>query len=116
MQVLRARLPGEQHELFRADARGVHVDHHLEPGLLELGEAEVRHLDLALLGRGEDDAGLRERRGRACLCLLDLGPRQHARGEGYEGSGRVAGELEIRRGTVRKLTTFVVSLARPEVW
>ena len=63
--------------------------------MVEVGEAEVRHLDLALLGSGEDDPGLRERRGRACLCLLDLGPRQHARGEGYEGSGRVASDWKF---------------------
>ena len=75
--MLGARLAGKQHELLRADAVGVHVDDDLEPGLLELGEAEVGDLDLALLGRGEDDAGLRERRGRARLRLLDLGLRQH---------------------------------------
>ena len=64
-------------ELLRADAVGVDVDHHEEPGLLELGKAEVRHLDPAPLGGGQNDACVRERRSGAAPRLFKFGLGQH---------------------------------------
>src|SRR4051812_34157317 len=60
MAVLRAQLAGEEHELLRADAFGVHVDDELEAGLLEPPEPEVGDLDLLPLRRRQDDARLGE--------------------------------------------------------
>ncbi len=95
MQVLGARLTREHDELLRADTLGVHVDDDLEAGLLELGKAEVRHLDVALLGRGEHDAGGGERRGCARLGMLDLGAGQHV---GTERIGCAACSCRSGRG------------------
>ncbi len=42
--------PGEEDELLRADALGVHVDDDLQADLLEPAEAEVGDLDSGALG------------------------------------------------------------------
>ena len=63
--MLRAQLAGEEDELLRADAVGVHVDDDLKADLLEPAEPEVGHLDRVTLVRRQDDARVREQLGRA---------------------------------------------------
>ncbi len=56
MPMLGAGLAGEEHELLRAVAVGVHVHDDLEPQLLEPGEPEVGDLDRVALLRGQHGA------------------------------------------------------------
>ena len=72
MPVLGAHLAGEEDELLRTDALGVHVDDELQPNLLELSEPEVGHLDRVTFRRGEHDPSVREHRGRP-LARLTVG-------------------------------------------
>src|SRR5207249_8820959 len=64
-----ATLVREQHELFRANAIGVHVDDDLQSDFVEPAQAEVRDLDSLALLRRQDDAGLHEHDRRPLACL-----------------------------------------------
>jgi hypothetical protein len=77
MPVLGAPLPGEEHELLRAVAVGVHVDEELKPDLGEPAEAEVGDLDLAHLVVAEDDARLAQLLGGVLAGAALLLPADH---------------------------------------
>ena len=63
MPVLRTGLAREENQLLGAIAVGVDVDHDLQPGSLQVAEAEVRDLDSAsFLLRQRDALPLQDRR------------------------------------------------------
>ena len=80
MAVLRAGLVGEEDELLRAVAVGVHVDEQLQADLPEPGEAEVRDLDRRALGLRDREPGRLQLLGRICLRLAELQLGDHVSG------------------------------------
>src|SRR5574340_252014 len=78
MAMLGAGLPRQQHQLLRAVAIGVDVDHEFEPGVPEIAEPEVGHLEVRSLLRRQHQAGRLQHGRGPRLRLLELLSGQHA--------------------------------------